>query len=101
MQTLIKLLVLLKYRPSECRLVGMSSNWMSAPWNRLGDCRLTERRLSDRYPEVTGGSPDVSYEYDMAECRRRGYTNKSHFYGLQEKLRMLNQLVGLGRLISE
>ena len=44
------LIVLLKYRPSECRLGGMSSNWMSAPWNRLGDCRLTECRLSDRYP---------------------------------------------------
>ena len=27
----------------------MSSQWMSAPWNRLGDCRLTECRLSDRY----------------------------------------------------
>ena len=39
-----------KYRLSECRLGGMSSNWMSAPWNRLGDCRLTECRLSDRYP---------------------------------------------------
>ena len=50
MQILIKLLVLLKYRPSECRLARMSSNWMSAPWNRLGDCRLTECRLSDRYP---------------------------------------------------
>ena len=43
-------LVLLKYRPSECRLGGMSSNWISAPLNRLGDCRLTECRLSDRYP---------------------------------------------------
>ena len=47
-----KLLVLLKYRPSECRLGGMSSNWMSAPWNRLDDCRLTESRLSDRYTVV-------------------------------------------------
>ena len=34
----------------ECRLGGMSSNWMSAQWNRLDDCRLTESRLSDRYP---------------------------------------------------
>ena len=35
----------------------MSSNWMSASWNRLGDCRLTECRLRDRYPRgVVKGS---------------------------------------------
>ena len=46
----------------------MSSNWMSAPWNRLDDCRLTESRLSDRYPSETAMSLSQIESDDHNSC---------------------------------
>ena len=43
-QILVKLLILLVCLSSEYRRRGMSSDWMSAPWNRLGGSRLSECR---------------------------------------------------------